>query len=131
MRTVRDVVAGTALRLGPVARRLQFTLSGLGVSYPAPHGAHHSVGKRVGDVPLDGPVRSLYRELGLGHFVLIGDEQAGKRWAGRVENVRAIYPRTPVELIRPDGYVAWAADPGTDYRRSLETALAGWCGPAA
>jgi 2-polyprenyl-6-methoxyphenol hydroxylase-like FAD-dependent oxidoreductase len=128
---VRDLVAGTVLRLGPVSRRLQFALSGLGVSYPAPHGAHRCVGKRVDDVALDGPTRSLYQELCLRHFVLIGDDTAVEGWSDRVETVHAVYPRMPVELIRPDGYVAWAAEPDTRYRESLQRALAGWCGPRA
>ncbi|MFJ8191568.1 FAD-dependent monooxygenase [Streptomyces sp. NPDC096094] len=103
--------AGTTTVLdhvGPARRRVAGQIAGIGYRYPAPRGAHRLTGTRVPDVALAGGGR-LYEALRGGRFVLITpgpapgatDRLAVERWAsGR---------RTAV-LVRPDGYVAWAAD---------------------
>jgi 2-polyprenyl-6-methoxyphenol hydroxylase-like FAD-dependent oxidoreductase len=118
----------------PGARRaLADRLTGLGIHYPAPAGAHPWAGRRVPDLGADG--HRIYERLRTGRFVLV-DRRGGASghagaWADRVVTM-AEEPaaKTPgVVLVRPDGYVAWAADrPGRD---EVLAALAGWCGPAA
>lgn len=52
-----------------LSKRLAGAISGVGISYPAPPGAHPLAGKRVGDLPLaDG--RRLYEALRGGRFLL-------------------------------------------------------------
>jgi Aromatic-ring hydroxylase, C-terminal len=59
---------------------------------------------------------------------------AAKDWTARVDVITAASAEPPADavLIRPDGYVAWAADSGTpspadDLRAALQT----WFGDAA
>ncbi|GGL69880.1 FAD-dependent oxidoreductase [Streptomyces fumigatiscleroticus] len=96
--------------VGPARRRVVGQITGIGYAYGAPRGAHRLTGTRVPDVALAGG--RLYEALRGGRFVLITPEVYGggdgrkdrlavERWAsGR---------RTTV-LVRPDGYVAWAAE---------------------
>jgi hypothetical protein len=54
-------------------------------------------------------------------------------WADRVKVVGARGPSDTLELVRPDGYVAWAAtysDSGA-FADRIHAALAEWCGPPA
>ncbi|BBX62149.1 FAD-dependent oxidoreductase [Mycobacterium saskatchewanense] len=56
---------------------------------------------------------------------------AARGWADRVDVVRAsaVDPPAAALLIRPDGYVAWAADAvGPDQEAGLRTALRRWWG---
>ncbi|GHB23285.1 FAD-dependent oxidoreductase [Streptomyces viridiviolaceus] len=112
--------------VGPARRRVAGQVTGIGYRYPAPRGAHRLTGTRVPDVALaDG---RLYEALRGGRFVLItprpyegaggrGDRLAVARWAsGRGTTV----------LVRPDGYVAWAAD--TADERAIEAAVAAHVG---
>jgi 2-polyprenyl-6-methoxyphenol hydroxylase-like FAD-dependent oxidoreductase len=121
-RTARTLLIGGALRIPPVARRIGGAVSGIGVRYRAPKGAHRLVGTRVGDLRLtgEGPAR-LYEALRGGHFVLVSAEatsvdpgEAPKSnrngWSGPIVRVAAATPIGVELLIRPDGYVAWAAD---------------------
>jgi 2-polyprenyl-6-methoxyphenol hydroxylase-like FAD-dependent oxidoreductase len=96
----------------PVRRRMTAQVTGIGYRYRAPRGAHRLTGTRIPDVALhDG---RLYEALRGGRFVLItpdpdtfgnqggrGDRLAVDRWAS---------DRRTTVLVRPDGYVAWAAD---------------------
>jgi 2-polyprenyl-6-methoxyphenol hydroxylase-like FAD-dependent oxidoreductase len=121
-RAARNAVATAALHVGPITRRVAGMLSGIGIAYPAPRGAHPLTGKRAPDIPLanGGPER-LYEALRDGSFVLLG-APVPDGWADRVRS--ATGAGGPVELIRPDGYVAWAAEhPTTD---ELERALRSW-----
>jgi hypothetical protein len=69
-----------------------------------------------------------YRER---NVFLVAD--AAREWADRVDVVTAAGTDAPADalLIRPDGYVAWAADgpDGTGVVR-LRQALGRWFGPA-
>ncbi|MET8448320.1 FAD-dependent monooxygenase [Streptomyces sp. NPDC005209] len=108
----RAAVTAFLNRVGPARRRAAGRITGTGFRYPAPRGAHRLTGTRVPDVALAGGGR-LYEALRGGRFVLItpgpcdggagrADRLAVERWAGGER-------RTSV-LVRPDGYVAWAAD---------------------
>ncbi|MFD3473957.1 FAD-dependent monooxygenase [Streptomyces sp. NPDC058695] len=95
-------------RVRPARTRLLGQLTGIGVAYPAPRGAHRLVGTRVPDVALK--EGRLYEVLRQGMFVLIvpegthdkgGDRYTVTHWAG---------DRRTALLVRPDGYAAWASD---------------------
>lgn len=145
--TLRDLVVGPVLHLHPILRQLQFAASGLGVSYPAPEGAHRRIGRRAPDVLLEhshvragvepNPAKSLYQALRPGRFVLLDDgsyETVAQQWAGRVDMVRSADYHPPHHLVRPDGYIAWAADTPSRGKPAqldeLRAALTTWCGPA-
>ncbi|MET9056209.1 FAD-dependent monooxygenase [Streptomyces antibioticus] len=96
----------------PARRRAVGQISGIGVRYPAPRGAHRLTGTRVPDVALAGGGR-LHEALRGGRFVLITPgayEGAGADREGRLAVERWAGDRRTVLLVRPDGYVAWAAD---------------------
>ncbi|GGX13643.1 FAD-dependent monooxygenase [Streptomyces chartreusis] len=114
VRAVRALVSAVANIARPVRTKALAQISGIGYRYPAPRGAHRLVGTRVPDVALESG--RLYEALRGGRFVLIApralpepygiragreDLPAVERWAGG--------SRTTV-LVRPDGYVAWAAE---------------------
>ncbi|WP_372345793.1 FAD-dependent monooxygenase [Streptomyces sp. KL116D] len=104
----RAALTGFLDRVRPARTRAVGQITGIGVRYPAPKGAHPLVGRRVPDVALQGGTR-LYEALRAGEFVLIlpQGEQSGRdgvrvaHWAG---------DRRTALLVRPDGYAAWAAD---------------------
>jgi len=111
-------------RVGPARTRMAGQITGIGYAYRAPRGSHPLVGKRVPDVALDDG--RLYEALRGGRFVLITpqsheshdshesyasyeardqcdrkDRLAVEHWASE---------RRTTVLVRPDGYVAWAAE---------------------
>ncbi|RSN52053.1 FAD-dependent monooxygenase [Actinomadura sp. WAC 06369] len=128
--------AATAVR--PIARRAAGAVSGIGIAYPAPRGAHRLTGRRAPDVRLSGGGR-LHDLLGDGRFVLVAavnDPAVGylsRRWDGRVRHAVAGGPARSTVLVRPDGYIAWASDETAPDRRAdaIRAALAHWCGPPA
>ncbi|WP_415951291.1 FAD-dependent oxidoreductase [Streptomyces sp. KLOTTS4A1] len=97
----------------PVSRKALGQITGIGYAYEAPLGAHRLVGHRAEDTLLTDGTR-LYEALRTGQFVLIAPEGtelpadlqtlAGKR------HIRAQRQdgRPLAQLVRPDGYVAWA-----------------------
>ena len=111
-------------------------VSGIGIAYAAPRGAHRLAGRRAPDVRLAtgkaGKTR-LYEILRGGNFVLLTPEGAstaiGHRWAGRVDTATPADETLPMVLVRPDGYVAWAVDETASASRDVElrTALTRWC----
>ncbi|MER7202026.1 FAD-dependent oxidoreductase [Streptomyces sp. CB01635] len=103
----RAALTAFLARVRPARTRLLGQLTGIGVAYPAPRGAHRLVGTRVPDVALK--EGRLYEALRQGLFVLIvpegahdkGDRYTVTHWAS---------DRRTALLVRPDGYVAWASD---------------------
>src|SRR5918999_984458 len=120
-RALRNVAGRYAIQLPPVARRIAGAVSGVAIGYPAPHGAHPLTGKRAPDIPLtgDGPAR-LYEALRTGRFVLVtrAGAAAGRAalpagWHDVVDVVTSVAGTpgaAPTMLVRPDGYIAWAAE---------------------
>jgi 2-polyprenyl-6-methoxyphenol hydroxylase-like FAD-dependent oxidoreductase len=106
-RAVRNIATAAVLGVPPVALRIAGIISGIGLRYPAPRGAHRRVGTRAPDVALrDG--RTLYEALGGGRFVLLGARAAELDLPSPVD--AAAQPGRDDEqlvLVRPDGYVGW------------------------
>ncbi len=138
-RTARNVIGGTAMRVGPIARRVAGIISGVGIEYPGGKDVHALAGKRAEDLLLasDGrPAAHLY-ELREGTFVLLvpagitpavitpagitpAELQPAAPWADRVRVATPAGPGHPTMLVRPDGYIGWATDetnpPTPDHR---------------
>jgi hypothetical protein len=136
----RRVVLRAATHVPPLADRMARAFSGIGVSYPAPPQAHPLTGRRAPDVPLcdHGPKR-LYEALRCRRMLLVTPPNAmlpaslTAGWTDRVKVVGAQGPTDKLVLVRPDGYIAWAApysDSGA-FADRIHAALAEWCGPPA
>jgi hypothetical protein len=84
------------------------------IRYPAPKGAHRLVGSRAPDLALLGDdADRLYQALRCGQFVLLTSADSAREVSGWTGPVRRVTPLQPLDvdmLVRPDGYVAWAAD---------------------
>jgi 3-(3-hydroxy-phenyl)propionate hydroxylase len=123
-------------------RRLAGEMSGLDVHYNLGEG-HPLLGRRMPDLDLvtgNGP-RRVFALLHEARPVLVNlGEPRGfdiAQWADRVQLIDAKYsgtwelpvigavPAPRAVLIRPDGYVAWVADPG---QQGLADALTTWFG---
>jgi 2-polyprenyl-6-methoxyphenol hydroxylase-like FAD-dependent oxidoreductase len=128
-RVVTVVLRMRRLRLAVGGR-----LTGVGIAYPArERGEHAWTGRRMPDV--DAVAGRLYEWLRDGRFALLGAsgvDEVGARWSDRVRAVHvargAIADLPSVVLVRPDGYVAWAADSPTT--GDVEAAVSQWCGRA-
>jgi hypothetical protein len=128
-RAIRSALGSRLLHVPQIAHRVTGMLSGIGVKYPAPRGAHSTAGRRIGDVPLEGGSR-LYEALRSSRFVLISaTPYAASEYADRLDVV-APQRAMPTTLVRPDGYVAWATDETDPVRRDadLRTAFTDWLG---
>lgn len=131
------------LRMREPRTHLGAMMSGLGVQYDLGEG-HPLLGRRMPDLDLiteNGPQR-LFTLLHQAHPVLLNLAEAGSldTWKTRVRVVDAqsagtlalpalgaVAAPTGV-LIRPDGYVAWAADHS---QQGLADALSAWVGESA
>jgi 2-polyprenyl-6-methoxyphenol hydroxylase-like FAD-dependent oxidoreductase len=131
----RTALALAATKIPFLARPVTATISGLGIRYAAPAGAHPLVGKRVGDQPLaDG--RRLYEALRDGRFLLAGrpaalPAEAAAGYHDRVEVAPLACESATVALIRPDAYVGWAATGDAATAPEIRRSLARWCGSPA
>ena len=101
-------------------------------------GAHPLVGATTPDLRLDDGTRlSDHTRQGRALLVdLAGDDRTAalaERYAGRLELVRGSADDAGVSglLVRPDGFVAWAAADGDSDPEGLEAALARWLGDGA
>jgi 2-polyprenyl-6-methoxyphenol hydroxylase-like FAD-dependent oxidoreductase len=134
-RIARNAMGTAAVRIGPLTRRISGTLSGISIGYPAPPGAHPLVGRRAGDTALtdhDGKPARLYEALRGGSFVLTTPPNSNStlpaEWAHHIPQLTSTDAAQPAQLIRPDGYIAWAGqEPGT---ATLSNALQRWYSPA-
>lgn len=117
-------IAITALLALPVGRRtMGGLLSGIGISYDRPRGAHRLVGRRLRDVACR-PGR-LYELLRGGGFVLLTNAAVDVALPGVVVGVHDD-PKLPAAVLaRPDGYVAWASDTMPD-AASIRAAVRQW-----
>lgn len=138
---LRDVLT-ELIRYPQVGRHLAAMVSGLEIRYDVGGGAHPLLGRRMPNAELVGAdVKVRVAELlraGRGLLLDFDDNPVLRRraapWSDRVDTVTAS-PRGAGEpelrqtgsvLVRPDGYVAWAA-PGS--HRDLPSSLARWFGP--
>jgi len=136
-RAARWVLANVVGRFGSPPALVSRAISGLGIAYAAPRGAHRLAGRRAPDVRLAtrkaGKTR-LYEILRGGNFVLLTPAGVGaaivRRWTGRVDPATPADATLPMVLVRPDGYVAWVTNETAPASRdaALRTALTRWCG---
>ena len=147
----RNLVTALATKIPAAAGLLADSVSGIGISYPAPRNAHPLTGKRAADVPL-ADSRRLYEALRDGKFVLIAGTplppDVTDGYGDRVASVTTAAPTGTLMLIRPDAYIAWAADSPVDqattweqatadeaapvpHSAEIRNALARWCGAPA
>jgi hypothetical protein len=127
---VKRFTIRTLLRLPPARRRIAGLLSGIDIHYPRPRGSHPWCGRRMPDLTGSDGER-LYEALRAGRFVLVdsADPPAVAGWSDRVVPLHGT-PRDGMPgtvLVRPDGYVAWAADRAS--ATEVRSALREWCGP--
>jgi 2-polyprenyl-6-methoxyphenol hydroxylase-like FAD-dependent oxidoreductase len=122
---VRAALTTFLNRVGPARRRVTGRITGIGYAYAAPRGAHPLVGRRMPDVALAGG--RLHEALRGGRFLLITPQafDAGGR-KGRLAAERWASGRRTTVLVRPDGYVAWAAE--APDAAETEAALLSWTG---
>ncbi|MFF2994320.1 FAD-dependent monooxygenase [Streptomyces sp. NPDC057950] len=99
--------------VGPAGRKAAGQITGIGYAYRAPRGSHALVGTRVPDVALRGG--RLYEALRGGRFVLVRPGSAPRAYEAGDREDRLVVEswagdRRTTLLVRPDGYVAWAAE---------------------
>jgi len=134
-RQLQTLVIRSVLKFRRTRHALAGRLTGLGISYPArARNAQPWVGRRVPDLACEGG--RLYELLRSGRFLLIdrtgsaeldSDVAFGRR-VSRVRCLEAARSGQPaVMLVRPDGYVAWAAESGPKLVASATAAVAEWC----
>jgi 2-polyprenyl-6-methoxyphenol hydroxylase-like FAD-dependent oxidoreductase len=137
----RRAVLRAATHVPPLAHRMAMAISGIGLAYPAPPHAHPLTGRRAPDIPLaDQGAKSLYQALRCRRMLLVTPPDAllpasltAAGWADRVKVVGAQGRTDTLELVRPDGYIAWAAaysDSGA-FADRIHAALTEWCGAPA
>ena len=134
--TALRTLMGELFTIPDVAKHMGALLAGSDVRYDV--GDEHPLsGRLVPDLTLaDG--RRVAELLHEGRAVLLeltgGVADAARGWADRVDTVQATIADRPESamLIRPDGYVAWAADTfGAAQAAGLRAALRRWFGPEA
>jgi bifunctional hydroxylase/dehydrase len=135
MQPLRDVLTNLIELFPDVARYLVDLVAQLGIRYDVGPGDHPLLGLRMPpDQPVNGGTARAAELLRSGRGALLdftGDDELSRTaagWGDRVDTVAATprdgQPRTEALLVRPDGYVAWAA-PGCG---SPEAALRRWFG---
>ncbi|HET6356840.1 FAD-dependent monooxygenase [Streptomyces sp.] len=108
-RAARSLASRFLNAVRPASARAMGMISGIGISYAAPRGAHRLTGRRAPDLELtQGRLYELLRE---GRFVLVapkGENPAAPAAPGSVIRATWASDRRGALLIRPDGYIAWA-----------------------
>ncbi|MEV0252981.1 FAD-dependent monooxygenase [Streptomyces sp. NPDC050732] len=107
-RAARAALAAFVNRVPAVRAGAAGRVTGVGIAYRSPKGAHRLVGRRAPDVALK--EGRLYEALRAGEFVLIAPEGEERWGTGRAVSAHWSSGRRTTVLVRPDGYVAWAAD---------------------
>ncbi|GLU48666.1 FAD-dependent monooxygenase [Nocardiopsis ansamitocini] len=142
MQPLRDVMS-ELIAYEDVGRHLAAMVSGLEIRYPVDGGRHPLLGRRMPGLKLSGPTRfadsTEVLHSGRGVLLDLGDNPELRRraagWESQVDIVTAELGPLPKDsplnattavLVRPDGYVAWAA-PGS--HGDLPMALERWFGP--
>lgn len=133
---LRQLVSELIGRGGDTAAELTGWLSGLGLSYPPPEGSHPLVGTRAPDLSLTGG-GTLHRALRHDRYLLL--DFTPQRSFAELGSPRVDVRTTPTRgatwstlravLVRPDGYLAHAAEFADP--RSLTLALAHWTTPTS
>ena len=105
-RAFRRIAITILLNVGATKREMRNRLSGIGIHYPRPHGAHRLTGQRMPDIDCSGT--RLYELMRDGRFVVLSRDQldVGRRDVTVAVHADASLPEAV--LVRPDGYVAWA-----------------------
>ena len=119
----------TILRFGRTRRLIGGRLTGIGIAYPRPRGAHRWVGRRLPDLTCGGT--RLYEAMRDGRFLLVvppGTDAGGADLVHVVDCAPAA-GRPAAFLVRPDGYVAWAST-GPPATAAVASAVTHWCGAA-
>ncbi|MET8688200.1 FAD-dependent monooxygenase [Streptomyces sp. NPDC004732] len=120
-RAARAALATVVSRVPAARAGAAGQITGIGIAYPAPRGAHRLVGRRVPDVALK--EGRLYEVLRAGEFVLIAPENE-KCATGHAVRAHWASDRRTTVLVRPDGYVAWAAE--ETWAEEVEAELGKW-----
>ncbi|MDI9888220.1 FAD-dependent monooxygenase [Streptomyces sp. HNM0645] len=110
-RLTRALATSFLNTIRPASDRAMGMISGTGLSYGAPRGAHRLTGRRAPDLSLrEG---RLYELLRKGEFVLVtpdGADTPAPAAPGPVSRAHWRGPARTALLVRPDGYIAWARD---------------------
>src|SRR6516165_9460189 len=120
-RALRRVVITVLLNVPATRHMLEGRLSGIGIRYPRPRGAHPLTGRRMPDIDCSGT--RLYELMRDGRFTVVTSDKVD---IGRSDVTFVVHvdPRLPAAvLVRPDGYVAWAGE-----RAELAAMVGHWCG---
>lgn len=111
-RAARAVLASFIGAVTPIRDKAIGRITGIGYTYPAPKGAHRMAGHRAPDIELK--EGRLYEALREGEFVLIAPQGVEYEEAGSAVVAHWASGRRTTVLVRPDGYVAWAAEGEAD-----------------
>ncbi|HUL98485.1 MAG TPA: monooxygenase, partial [Mycobacterium sp.] len=118
-RAFRRVAITILLNVGMTKRLMRERLSGIGIHYPRPRGAHPLTGRRMADIDCSGT--RLYQLMRDGRFVVL-TRRSVDVGADVTVAVHADGSLPDAVLIRPDGYVAWAGEAA-----ELPAAVDHWC----
>jgi 2-polyprenyl-6-methoxyphenol hydroxylase-like FAD-dependent oxidoreductase len=109
-RLARHVLGRTLLAVPAISAKVAGSISGMGFRYPAPYGADARVGTRAPNVRLAGG--TLFEALHGGRFVLVGTGADQLELPPQVDARTPARPEGRLELVRPDGYLAWVGTAG-------------------
>ena len=116
-RAARALLGRILMAVPPITDRVGGMISGIGIRYPARHGADPRVGTRMPDIALAGG--RMHEALRGGRFVLVGPSASTVTLPAQVDAAAPAQPTGELtgelngefNLVRPDGYVAWVGAP--------------------